>query len=70
MADYRDPKVTTTRDKGGKKWLWIALAIIAALLLLWWLFSSGEDEVATEADPAAVVVEPADEPVEPAAPAN
>jgi len=40
MADYRDPKVTTTgtkRDAGTGKWIGIAVAVIVVLLLIaWW----------------------------------
>lgn len=74
MADYRDPKVTTTDKKssgGMMKWVWIALAIIALLLLLGWFFGAFDNDVAEveTVDPDAVVIEePVD--VEPVAPAN
>ena len=79
MANYRDPKVTTTHDrkKGGMgKWLAIAAAIIIALLLLWWLLGSGE-EASVEPVPVEPVVEEPIQgegavvvPVEPVAPAD
>ena len=68
MADYRDPKVTST-DKGKSgggmaRWLGIAAAVIILLLLLAWLlgwFGGGEIETA---EPAVIegaeVVEGAD----------
>lgn len=65
LADYRDPKVTTGRT-GGRRWIWIALAVIVVLLLLWWLFAGGDEPAATDANPDATVVEP----VEPAPPAD
>ena len=56
--DYRDPKVsTTTEKKSNRNWLWIALAVLAALLLLAWLLGlfGGDDEVdAVVTEPAAV----------------
>ena len=67
--DYRDPKVTTTTEKSGNRnWLWIALAVLVALLLLAWLLGlfGGEEEVdavvteepaAAEEDVDAVVIE-------------
>lgn len=58
--DYRDPKVSTTTERAGsnRNWLWIALAVLAGLILLGWLLGlfSGDDEVdavVTE-EPAAV----------------
>lgn len=47
--DYRDPKVSTTTEKSGNKnWLWIALAVIAGLILLAFLLGlfGGDDEEA------------------------
>ncbi|MBM9595302.1 hypothetical protein [Roseitranquillus sediminis] len=67
MADYRDPKVTTTRKSGASRWIWIALAVLVVLLLLWWLFTPSADPVATD---AVVGEEPAAVEIEPAAPAN
>ena len=68
--DYRDPKVSTTTEKtGNRNWLWIALAVLVALLLLAWLLGlfGGDDDVdavvteepaaATGGDVDAVVVE-------------
>jgi succinate dehydrogenase hydrophobic anchor subunit len=72
MADYRNPKVTTTTSgkAGMSKWIWIAVAAIVALLLLWWLLAAGDETAETGSPPDAVVVEPAD-PAEPATePAN
>ena len=59
--DYRDPKVTTTEKSGNRNWLWIALAVIVALLLLAWLLGlfGGDDDVdavVTE-EPAAVTTD-------------
>ena len=60
--DYRDPKVTTTdKSSGNRNWLWIALAVIVALLLLAWLLGlfGGDEEVdavVTE-EPAAVTTD-------------
>jgi hypothetical protein len=77
MADYRDPKVTTTPGGSKMKWLWIALAAIVVLLLLWWLLTPDNEPVAVEGEPDAVIVAPADPgtdtatpPAEPAEPAN
>lgn len=69
MADYRDPKVTTTDKKSGgaMRWVWIALGIIVLLLLLGWLLGAFNNEVAeveTAPDAAVVVEEPVE--VEPA----
>ena len=73
--DYRDPKVSTTTEKtGNRNWLWIALAVLAGLILLAFLlglFGGDEEEVdavvtddaavTTDEDVDAVVVEePAD----------
>ena len=56
--DYRDPKVSTTTEKtGNRNWLWIALAVLVALLLLAWLlglFGGDEEEVVITEEPAAV----------------
>ena len=63
--DYRDPKVSSTTEKSSNRnWLWIALAVLAALILLAWLLGlfGGEEEVdavVTE-EPAAVTDEGAD----------
>jgi hypothetical protein len=60
MADYRDPKVTTTDKKNGgmMRWVWIALAIILLLLILGWFFGAFDNEVAeVETVPEAVVIE-------------
>ena len=62
--DYRDPKVSSTTEKSSNRnWLWIALAAIAALILLAFLFGAfdgADDEaVVIEEEPAAdaVVIE-------------
>lgn len=68
---YRDPKVTTIGTKNGTmRWIWIALAALVALLILWWLYTAYNEPVVTEGDPV-VVTEPAEPaaPVDPAAPA-
>ena len=56
--DYRDPKVSSsTEKKSNRNWLWIALAVLAALILLAWLLGlfGGNDEVdAVVTEPAAV----------------
>jgi hypothetical protein len=50
MADYRDPKVTSTgtrRDGGTGKWIGIAVAVLVVLALIaWWggAFNGGEVE--------------------------
>jgi Na+-transporting methylmalonyl-CoA/oxaloacetate decarboxylase gamma subunit len=50
MADYRDPKVTTSgtkRDSGTGKWIGIALAVLVVLILIaWWTgaFNGGDVE--------------------------
>lgn len=54
MADYRDPKVTTTgtrQDTGTTKWIGIAVAVIVVLLLIaWWAGAfNGGGEVEPEA---------------------
>jgi hypothetical protein len=79
MADYRDPKVTTgstKRDSGMGKWVGIAIAALAVLLLIaWWAGALGggdtvEPEVVAPAteEPATGTVPPATE--TPAAPAQ
>ena len=47
MADYRDPKVTTTGSKrDNKKWIGIAVAAVVVLLLIaWWVGAFGTAEV-------------------------
>lgn len=61
MADYRDPKVTTTDKKSGgmMRWVWIALGIILLLLVLGWLLGAFDNEVEEVEliEPEAVVVE-------------
>ena len=57
--DYRDPKVSTTTEKtGNRNWLWIALAVLAGLILLAFLlglFGGDDEEVdAVVTDDAAV----------------
>ena len=54
MADYRDPKVTTgttKRDSSTSKWVGIAVAVLAVLLLIAWFIGAfdNEAEVAPEA---------------------
>ena len=76
MTDYRQPKVTTAKRGKSAAWIGIALAVLLAILLFWWLWP--EEEVETPAVVPAVPVEPAApavtpvvpaEPVSPAAPA-
>lgn len=62
--DYRDPKVTETKSS-SRSWLWIALAVIAALVVLALLLGlipfGGDDDVEAVVpvdDVDAVVVEP------------
>lgn len=64
--DYRDPKVTETKSS-NRNWLWIALGIIAALVILALLLGlipfGGDDDaevVVPAEEPDAVVVEPTD----------
>jgi hypothetical protein len=76
MADYRDPKVTTTtgakRDSG--KWIGIAVAVLVLLLLIaWWAGAfNGAGDVAPEATaptteaPAAGAPATTDQPAAPA----
>jgi hypothetical protein len=48
MADYRDPKVTTTGKKQDTgKWIGIAVAVLVVLLLIaWWAGAfNGAEEV-------------------------
>ena len=78
MAEYRDPKVTTTGTKqngSAGKWIGLALAALVLLLLIaWWLGAFGSEEV----EPVVVVPTteapatdtPVVEPVEPVAPAQ
>jgi hypothetical protein len=52
MADYRDPKVTTTgtkRDSGTSKWIGIAVAVLVVLLLIAWWTGAFNGEVEPEA---------------------
>jgi hypothetical protein len=71
MADYRDPKVTTTgtkRDANTGKWIGIAVAALVVLLLIaWWAGAfNGGAEVEPEATaptteaPATVTTPPAE----------
>ena len=75
MTDYRDPKVTTpTRTSGGMgTWIGIAVAVVVALLLVYWLWPRDELDVETvPVVPEATVSPPATEPApaEPAADAS
>ncbi len=71
MANYRDPKVTNTDQKKDStgKWIGIALAVIAVLLLLAWIMGwfNDDDETVIIEDPA-TVQEPVDEPAGETAP--
>lgn len=55
--DYRDPKVSNVEERGSnRKWLWIALAVIAGLILLAFLlglFGGDEEEAVVIEEPAA-----------------
>lgn len=57
--DYRDPKVSTTEKSSSRNWLWIALAVIAGLILLAFLFGAfgGGDDVDAVATEDGVVIE-------------
>ena len=79
MADYRDPKVTTTTTqktgaRGGMgRWIGILVAVIVILLLIawWWGGFGGYEEAAVEPVVPAVEGEAVPvEPVEPVAPAG
>ena len=67
MADYRDPKVTTTEGKKKNdmtKWIGIAVAVIVLLLLLAWILGWFDNDTEIETAGPAVVEEPVvDEPV-------
>ena len=67
MAEYRDPKVTTTEGKKKNdmtKWIGIAVAVIVLLLLLGWILGWFNNEAEVETIDPAVVEEPVgDEPV-------
>ena len=60
--DYRDPKVSTTTEKpANRKWLWIALAVIAGLILLAFLlglFGGDDDEEVVVEEPVVLEEEP------------
>ena len=64
MADYRDPKVTSTgtkRDSGTSKWIGIAVAVLVLLILIaWWTGAfNGADDVEPVATPPATTEAPA-----------
>jgi len=54
MADYRDPKVTTTdsRKRGMTTWIGVAVAAIVILALIWWWSAGDEPEVVEPVAPA------------------
>ena len=60
--EYRDPKVGRSDPAPSRSWVWIALAVVAGVILLAFVFGAfGGGETATEEVP--VVVEE-EEPVE------
>ena len=62
--DYRDPKVSTTEKSGNRNWLWIALAVIAGLILLAFLlglFGGGDEEEVVVEEPVVIEEEPVDD---------
>ncbi len=73
MADYRDPKVTTSsaREGGAGKWIGIAVAVLVVLLLIaWWVGAfNGAGDVEPEAVAPTTEV-PATETPAPGAPAT
>jgi hypothetical protein len=58
--NYRDPKVTETRQRSsGTSWVWIAAAVVVLLLLLAWVFGwFGTNRVATVPQEGVGIVEP------------
>jgi hypothetical protein len=49
--DFRDPHVTETKSKGTSMWIGIVVAIIAALILAWFLGLFGGNDVGTATVP-------------------
>jgi hypothetical protein len=74
MADYRDPKVTTTTGakKDSGKWIGIAVAALVLLLLIAWFAGAFDGDVEPEAvapateTPAAGAPATTDQPAAPA----
>lgn len=73
MADYRDPKVTTTgkTDSGMSKWIGIAIAALVVIGLIWWWMSADDDTAivaptteGTVTEQPATIEEPATAPVQ------
>jgi hypothetical protein len=62
MADYRDPKVTTSTGSTGRStgtWVGIAIAVLVLLALLWWLFGAADDADVVAPTTGTVTEEPA-----------
>lgn len=65
QTEYRDPKVTTSRDAtiaGSPSWIrWalIALAVLAAIWIISALIPSGDGAAVDTTDPAVVTTDPA-----------
>jgi hypothetical protein len=48
MAEYRSPKTTDPRTTGGsRKWMWVAAAVIALLVIAWFAGFFGQDTAPT-----------------------
>ncbi len=60
MADYRDPKVTTTRGSTGRgmgTWIGIVIAALIIIALIWWWWGAGYDQTAVVAPTTGTVTE-------------
>jgi hypothetical protein len=73
MADYRDPKVTTTgsaRSRGMSTWIGIVIAALVIIALIWWWWGAGVDETVVAPTTGTVTEQPVTEEPATTAPAQ